>query len=272
MMRGLLRRLRPSTPAAVLPTRNGADIPDVPLEKFGLTIPVQATVYNDLYNKHTTLVNLPGMRPQISSESFVAPSATLVGNVEVWDRASVWYDCVINADTKLIRIGAGTNVQDGTVITEADEELTEDHDGSTIVGHWVTIGHRCVLKACTIEDHCLVGMGSVLGAGSYMESHSILGAGSVLPAWQRIPTGQLWVGNPAKYLRDLTEEEFDLLEKSSAHYTVLSKQHAYEFYLPGHAYIDAEKKGIQVGYQVEPLSGEESVLLAPNYKEKVSVH
>merc|ERR1711879_819462 len=153
MMRGLLRRLRPSTPAAVLPTRNGADIPDVPLEKFGLTLPVQATVYNDLYNKHTTLVNLPGKRPQISSESFVAPSATLVGNVEVWDRASVWYDCVINSDTKLIR-----------------------------------------------------------------------------------------------------------------------KQHAYEFYLPGHAYIDAEKKGIQVGFQVEPLSGEESVLLAPNYKEKVSVH
>jgi len=279
-MRALLRRLQPAAVTSVnaatgiAPARRLGyrDIPDVPLEKFGLEIPVQPSVYNDLYNKHTTIVNLPGdRRPKIATNSFVAPSATLIGNVELWDQASVWYDCVINADKNLIRIGAGTNVQDGTVITEADEELNEDHDGSTIIGHWVTIGHRCVLKACTVEDHCLVGMGSVLSIGSYMESYSILGAGSVLVPWQRLPSGQVWVGNPAKYLRDITHEEEGFFDKSATNYTVLAAEHAYEFYLPGHAYLDAEKKGIPVGYQVEPLSGEEGILLEPHYKEKVTI-
>ena len=90
-----------------------------------------------------------------------------------------------------MRIGFCSNVQDGTIIEEAPTELGYDHDGSTIIGHYVTIGHDCVLRACTVENTCLVGMGSVLCEGSYMEHGSILGARSVLRPFQRIPSHQV---------------------------------------------------------------------------------
>jgi len=108
----------------------------------------------------------------------------------------------------LVRIGAFTNIQDETVITEAAEPLGVDHDGSTIVGNYVTVGaynllqnneltfatgHRCVLRGCTVENLCIVGMGSVLNEGSYMERESILGAGSVLMANARVPKHQVGI-------------------------------------------------------------------------------
>lgn len=131
--------------------------------------------------------------PEIADDAFIAPSATLTGAVEVWDKSSVWYDCVIRGDSNLVRIGSCTSIQDGTVIREALGPLDVWHDGSTIVGHNVTIGHRCLLRACTIEDGCLVGMGSILQEGSYMEEGSVLGAGSVLTAGTRVPRGEVCV-------------------------------------------------------------------------------
>jgi carbonic anhydrase/acetyltransferase-like protein (isoleucine patch superfamily) len=145
------------------------------------------------------------MKPEVIPNVFVAPSASVAGNVELWDNSSIWYACSIKGliflpeniqvlgDNKLIRIGAYTNIQDGTVVAEAFESLNEDHDGSTIIGHYVTVGHGCSLTACTIEDECLVGMGSVLQEGSYMEKHSMLGSKSVLPKGARIPSGQVLI-------------------------------------------------------------------------------
>jgi carbonic anhydrase/acetyltransferase-like protein (isoleucine patch superfamily) len=97
--------------------------------------------------------------------------------------------------------------KDGTIVTEALGPLDDVHDGSCIIGHYVTVGHNCVLRATTIEPECLVGMGSTLDEGSYMEKQSILGAGSYLGPGQKVLSGELWAGNPAKKIRDITEEE-----------------------------------------------------------------
>jgi len=127
--------------------------------------------------------------------------------------------------------------------------LNEDHDGSTIIGHFVTVGHHCRLHACTVEDYCLVGMGSIINEGGYMEKFSMLAAGSVLSPWTRIPAEELWAGNPAKFWRRLTEQEIARRTEDNENYYDLSMDHYYETsYLPyGTAYIEAEKEGIDFG-------------------------
>jgi len=210
-----------------------------------------AKKFIDKYDRHRQRVPLEeGYDPKVFHPSaFVAPSATLVGNVEVHEGASVWYHCVVKADVFLVRIGPHANVQDGTVISEAFGPLSPDHDGSTIIGHYVTVGHGCILRACTIEEHCLVGMGCILEEGSYMEVNSILAAGSVLRRNQRIPSGQLWAGNPAKFFRDVTIDDLPYLAKTADKYIALAGIHNEEFFLPNHCYLDAEKQGIKVGWQ-----------------------
>ena len=107
----------------------------------------------------------------------------------------------------------------------------------------------CRLKACTIEDNAHIGMGSILNTGSYVEKGAMLGAGTVLAPFQRIPAGQLWVGNPARYLRDVTTEEVQFISEMAEHYIKVGKSHKEEFYLPSafDAYTEAERKGWQIG-------------------------
>lgn len=165
------------------------------------------------------------MYPKVSANAFVMSSATLVGNVEVHGQANIWYNCVIKGQTNKITIGGNTNVQDGTVILESPVRLGLDHDGSTVIGNWVTIGHNCVLHAVTIEDFCFVGMGSVMEDDTYMEQMSMLGAGSVLKKGSRVGEGQLWVGNPAVYVRDLTGKEIKENYLGAYEYRVLAQEH-----------------------------------------------
>lgn len=190
--------------------------------------------------------------PSIAPDSFVAPSATVVGNVEVWPKASVWYNCVVKGDVNLVRIGAYSNIQDDSVVEEALQPLGPDHDGSTIIGHYVTVGHKCILRACTIEDECLVGMGSILEEGAYMETQSMLGAGSVLKKGARVKSGELWAGNPAEKKRDLKPEEKEALKKGAEGYRIVAAEHDDVFFLPQHGHLDAEEQGIELGWKERP--------------------
>ncbi|EFA75428.1 bacterial transferase hexapeptide repeat-containing protein [Heterostelium album PN500] len=224
----------------------------------------QVEKYLDKYNKHQTLmpfynkhsIALPtvfGLYPRTPLGTFVAPSASVIGNVVLCYGSSVWYNSVIKADVNLIHIGNFTNIQDGTVIREAARPLSLDHDGSTIIGHYCTIGHNCVLEACTVEENCLIGMGSVLEAGSYVETNSILGANSLLPKGARVPTGELWAGRPAKFVRKLTDEEMIDIHNQAAQYHKYSQSHHQDLGLhnPSSAYVDAENQGIEVGFKGE---------------------
>jgi carbonic anhydrase/acetyltransferase-like protein (isoleucine patch superfamily) len=230
------------------------EVPEAP--KYERWLKVWPKKFRDPYCKHQTFTEFPYKEyyapyvewrpgfPMKGSDNFIAPSATIAGNVRIGSNSSIWYGCIIVADTNRIMIGTNTNVQDGTVIRESKLPLNEIHDGSTIIENDVTIGHNCYLTACTVESGSLVGMGSILEEGSTVEHRSMLAGGSVLKKGATVPSGQLWIGNPAKYFRDLTHEEQDALLDSSKHYILLGLQHESEFLLDFNPnYRELEKEG-----------------------------
>lgn len=143
---------------------------------------------------------LPKHRPKLAKDSFLAQGAVVVGDVEVHEKASVWYGAVLRGDINRIIIGEGSNVQDGTIIHVAD-------DFPAVVGKYVSIGHRAIVHACTIGDNTLVGMGAVIMDGAHIGQGSIVGAGSLVTKHMFVPDGSLVLGSPAKVVRTLSAEE-----------------------------------------------------------------
>ena len=138
--------------------------------------------------------------PTLGKGAFVAPDATLIGDVVIGEDASVFFQCVLRADINAIRVGARSNIQDHTTVHLASHV-------PTIVGEDVSVGHRCILHACTIGDRVLVGMGSILMDNVTIGEDSIIGAGSLIPKGKSFPPGSLIVGSPARLVRPLTDEE-----------------------------------------------------------------
>ena len=152
----------------------------------------------------------------------------------------------------MIRIGAYTNIQDNTIITEALPKEDEDHDGSVVIGNCVTIGHSCLIKGATVESYSLIGMKTILDERSYVESEAIVAAGSVVPKGFRIPSRQIWGGNPVKYIRELSEEELEFIRKSAENYKKNAALHNDQFFLPfGTQWKEAEALGFGdiIGYR-----------------------
>lgn len=160
-----------------------------------------------------------GISPLISPEAFIAPGAAVIGDVEIGADTGVWFGCVIRGDVHRVRIGACTNIQDGTVI-----HVTR-HTGPTTIGSGITIGHSALLHACTLEDHCFIGMRATVMDGAVVESGAMVAAGALVTPGKRVPSGQLWAGSPAKYFRDLTKEEQDFIPISADNYV----KHAREY-------------------------------------------
>lgn len=136
-----------------------------------------------------------------------------------------------------MRIGNRTNVQDRTVIHTASSTSPGVAPGASI-GNDVTIGHGCILYSCTIEHNSLIGMGSIILDGALIESNTIIAAGSVVPPGRRVPSGQLWAGNPAKYVRDISDDEVADIQKQAAEYKGIADTHNDEFLPYGTAYLD----------------------------------
>lgn len=160
-----------------------------------------------------------GFTPVIHDSAFVAVSASIIGDVEIGEDSNIWYNTVLRGDVNDIKIGKRTNIQDGTVI-----HTTTDFQG-TYVGDNVTVGHSAILHACTVEDFGFVGMQACVMDGAVVESNAMLAAGALLTPGKRVPKGQLWAGRPAKYMRDLTQEELDYIKWSAPHYVELGREH-----------------------------------------------
>lgn len=145
-----------------------------------------------------------GKTPRIHESAFIAPGAVVIGDVEIGPQASIWYNVVIRADINFIRIGARSNVQDGSVI----HVETDYGDGGhpAIIGDDVLIGHMAIVHGCTLENRAFVGMGAIVMDGCVIEGDAMLAAGAMLTPGKRLPARQLWSGRPAKYMRDLTDE------------------------------------------------------------------
>ncbi|MGE4279137.1 MAG: gamma carbonic anhydrase family protein [Magnetospirillum sp.] len=156
-----------------------------------------------------------GTSPTIADDCFVAPNATVIGDVVIGSGTSVWFGVVIRGDVHEIRIGERTNIQDGTIIHVTEGKL------GTYIGSDITIGHGAVLHACTLEDGCFVGMGATVLDGAVIESGAMVAAGAVVTPGKRVKKGELWSGNPAKLMRPLRDEELAFFPKSATKYKAL---------------------------------------------------
>lgn len=165
--------------------------------------------------------NPQGVVPTISPKAFIAPGAVVIGDVHIGASTGVWFGSVIRGDVNIIRIGERTNIQDGTVI-----HVTRN-TGPTIIGSGITIGHSALLHACTLEDECFIGMHATVMDGVVVESGAMVAAGALITPGKRVPKGQLWAGNPAKYFRDLKPEEAAFIRISAENYI----KHAEEYQL-----------------------------------------
>src|SRR6185369_17451191 len=140
--------------------------------------------------------------------------------------ASIWYNCVVRGDSNHIRIGARSNVQDGTVIHCDSPKPGMPEGFPTLIGDDVLIGHMVMMHGCTLLDRAFVGLGSIVMDGCVIEGDAILAAGAMLTPGKRIPAGQLWAGRPAKYVRDLREADLAAMRAGVAHYVELARRHA----------------------------------------------
>jgi len=164
-----------------------------------------------------------GKTPKIHDSAFIAPGAVIVGDVEIGPQASIWYNCVLRADINFIRIGARTNVQDGSVI----HVETDYGDGGhpTVIGEDVLIGHMAIVHGCTLLDRAFVGMGAIVMDGCVIEGDAMLAAGAMLTPGKRLPARQLWSGRPAKFMRELSDTAVAEMQRGVTGYVHEARLH-----------------------------------------------
>jgi carbonic anhydrase/acetyltransferase-like protein (isoleucine patch superfamily) len=173
-----------------------------------------------------TILDYEGKAPRIDPTAFVAPGARLIGDIEIGPEASIWYNCVLRGDVNAIRIGARTNIQDGTVLHVDSPHPGREAGHPTIIGDEVLIGHLAMVHGCILHDRAFVGLGAIVMDGCEIEGDSMLAAGAMLTPGKRIDSGQHWAGRPAKYVRDLSEADLAGMRAGVAHYVELAKRHA----------------------------------------------
>lgn len=151
-----------------------------------------------------SIITLHGKTPRIDPSAFIAPGCRIIGDVDIGPGASIWYNCVLRADVNFIRVGARSNVQDGTVI-HCDSAEGGMNGSPTIIEEDALVGHMAMLHGCTIRKGALVGLGSIVMDGCVIESNAMLAAGAMLTPGKIIPERQMWGGRPARFMRDLDE-------------------------------------------------------------------
>jgi len=166
-----------------------------------------------------TILKYEQFTPIIDPSVFVGQGAVIIGNTHIQEQSNIWYNCVLRGDVNEIRIGKRTNIQDLTMIHVAT------FGQGCYVGDDTTIGHSVVLHACTIGHKAFVGMQSCVLDGAVIQDGAMLGAGSLLTPNKSVPSGELWAGSPAKFMRYLTEKDYELIDWSAEHYVKLSSKH-----------------------------------------------
>jgi carbonic anhydrase/acetyltransferase-like protein (isoleucine patch superfamily) len=176
-----------------------------------------------------TVRSFKGKQPIVGERVYIDENSTVIGEVTLGDDVSIWPSVVIRGDVESIKIGDGTNVQDGSVLHVTHYGKFTNKGYPLTIGKGVTIGHRAVAHACTIGDYCLVGIGAIIMDDAVLEDYVMLGAGALVPPGKRLESGHLYVGSPAQKKRPLTDSEREFLEYSAAHYIQLKNEHLQEF-------------------------------------------
>ncbi|MEM7617173.1 MAG: gamma carbonic anhydrase family protein [Pseudomonadota bacterium] len=157
--------------------------------------------------------------PKIAENCYIDEFARVIGDVHIGNLSSVWPGCVIRGDVNHIRIGKKTNIQDGTIIH------VWRHEGPTIIGDNVTIGHQALLHACILEDNCFIGMGAIVMDKALVETGAMVAAGAVVTPNKIVKKDEIWAGNPAKFMRKLTQQESDFIAISADNYVKLASEY-----------------------------------------------
>jgi gamma-carbonic anhydrase len=162
------------------------------------------------------MVILPvlGKSPVMGENCWIAPNATLVGDLSMGNDCTVWFNAVIRADVNSIQIGERVNIQDGAVIHCTYQKT------ATIIGDRVSIGHNAIVHGCMIENEVLIGMGAIIMDGAQIGKNAIIGAGAVVTQNTIVPPGTIWVGNPAKYLKDVSPEAGEVFLRTANNYLI----------------------------------------------------
>jgi len=170
-----------------------------------------------------------GIKPIIDQSAFIASTAILSGDIKIGKNSGIWYGCVLRGDVTKITIGDNTNVQDNCVMHGTRPHHAQNKTGAegapVIIGNNVTIGHGAIVHACIIEDYAFIGMGSLVMDLARVEQFGMLAAGAVLTPGRVVKSGQIWAGNPAKYFRDMTEDEKNYIKISANNYAELAREY-----------------------------------------------
>lgn len=160
---------------------------------------------------HMSIYELDHVAPRVADTAWVADSAQVIGNVELAQDTSVWFSAVVRGDTETIRIGRGSNIQDGSVLhADIGKPLT--------VGEYVTVGHQVMLHGCTIGDGSLIGIGAVILNGAKIGKGCLIGAGALVTEGKEFPDGSMVLGTPAKVVRELSHDQREALKMSAVYY------------------------------------------------------
>lgn len=157
--------------------------------------------------------------PRVASTAFIAPTAVVIGDVEIGDEASLWFHVTIRGDVHSICIGSGTNIQDNSCV----HVTRKTHP--TVIGQGVTVGHSVTLHGCVLQDHCFVGMKACILDGAVVETGAYVAAGALIPPGKIVKTGELWAGTPARCMRPLTPQETAFISTSAKNYIQLAREY-----------------------------------------------
>ena len=160
-----------------------------------------------------------GILPTIHPSAFIAPGAVIIGDVHIGAETNVWFGVVIRGDVAPIRIGARTNIQDGTIIHVTRKV------GPTTIGSGITIGHKALLHACTLQDDCFIGMGATVMDFAVVESGAFIAAGAQVTPKKVVKAGEMWMGNPAKFARPVNADESAFIPVSAQNYVELAAEY-----------------------------------------------
>lgn len=160
-----------------------------------------------------------GVMPRVHSTAFVEASAHVIGDVELGEDASVWFCSVVRGDVNSIRIGRGSNIQDGSVVH------VNRRGFPTILEEFVTVGHGARLHGCHIKSHCLIGIGAVVLDGAVLEEECLVAAGALVAPGTKVPHGSLLMGVPARVVRQVTENDLELIHRSAKNYVQLKNEY-----------------------------------------------
>ncbi|MGZ8192438.1 MAG: gamma carbonic anhydrase family protein [Methylobacter sp.] len=169
--------------------------------------------------------NFNNTQPKIGRSVYIDGSAVVIGNVTLEDDVSIWPTTVIRGDVESIKIGEGTNVQDGSILHVTHFGKFTDRSYPLTIGKGVTIGHRAVVHACTIGNYCLIGIGAIILDDAVLEDYVMLGAGALVPPGKKLNGGYLYIGSPARQARPLKESDKEFLEYSYQHYIILKNEY-----------------------------------------------